>query len=140
MIKTHITYLALGTNLGDKQGLMFAAIEKINKKIGDVICQSSFYETKAWGFKSKNTFLNACVKVKTSLSVWEVLAVTQSIERELGRIKKSVNGQYSDRTMDIDILLYDDININTTALTVPHPKMYERDFVMKPLKEIQHKS
>ncbi len=133
----HTLYLALGSNLGDKQRLMLAAIDKINEKIGTVVCQSSFYETAPWGFESVHTFLNACVRVETELSVWEVLSMTQAIESALGRTKKSTNGQYSDRSMDIDILLYDDLEINTPVLTIPHPKMYERDFVMKPLSEVK---
>ena len=115
----HTIYLALGTNLGDKHALMLEAIDQINKKIGTILCQSSFYETEPWGFVSNNTFLNACVKV------------------EMGRTKKSVDGHYSDRPMDIDILFYDDLHINTPQLIIPHPKMLEREFVMKPLSEIR---
>ncbi len=132
----HITYLALGTNLGDKKALMTGAIQRINRKVGTVLCQSSFYETEPWGFESPNLFLNACIKVSTSLSPQQLLKETQNIEKEMGRERKSCDGVYHDRTMDIDILLYDQLEISERNLTIPHPKMYERDFVMKPLREI----
>lgn len=132
----HIVYLALGTNLGDKNALMTKAIERINEKIGMVLCQSSFYETEPWGFESANLFLNACVKVATNLSPKEVLNITQGIEKELGRTQKSTSGGYKDRPMDIDILLFDNLKVNEPNLIIPHPKMLERDFVMTPLREI----
>jgi 2-amino-4-hydroxy-6-hydroxymethyldihydropteridine diphosphokinase len=74
--------------------------------------------------------------METTLEPLEVLAETQKIEREMGRTIKSVNGEYHDRIIDIDILLYDDLHINTPQLTIPHPLMEERDFVMIPLREI----
>lgn len=132
----HTVYLGLGTNLGDKEANLKAAVEEINKRVGKVISLSAFYETDPWGFASEHSFLNAACGLQTSLSPTEVLSVTQAIEKDLGRLKKSVNGNYSDRLIDIDILLYDDIQLKTPELTIPHPLMYERDFVMKPLSEI----
>ncbi len=139
---THTVYLSLGSNLGNRRQLLLDAIEKINKKVGNVVRQSSFYETKPWGFESENLFLNAAVKVTTKLSPTELLEVTQQIEREMGRRKKTtLNSQlltpnYSDRPIDIDILLYDDLHVDLPELKIPHPLMQERDFVLVPLREI----
>lgn len=132
----HQVYLSLGTNLGDKEANLKAAIEEIKKRVGEVTSQSAFYTSEPWGFKSENTFLNAVCCVHTVLSPKEILSITQEIERELGRTKKSVGGIYSDRMIDIDILLYDNLRIHTPELTIPHPLMWERDFVMIPLHEI----
>lgn len=132
----HTVYLSLGTNLGDKEANINRAIEKINDSVGTVLRTSSFIETEPWGFDSSNTFLNAALCVETNLSPGQLLNATQLIEREMGRTHKSINRVYHDRLIDIDILLYDDITISTPALTIPHPLMQERDFVMIPLREI----
>jgi 2-amino-4-hydroxy-6-hydroxymethyldihydropteridine diphosphokinase len=139
---THTVYLSLGSNLGNRKQLLLDAIEKINKKVGNVVRQSSFYETKPWGFESENLFLNAAVKVTAKLSPTELLEVTQQIEREMGRKKKTTYNfrqqtpNYSDRPIDIDILLYDDLHVDLPELKIPHPLMQERDFVLVPLREI----
>ena len=133
---THTAYLSLGTNLGDKEHNLLSAISEIERRIGPVKAQSAFLATEPWGFESQNTFLNAAIRIKTELSPLELLDETQQIERDLGRRQKSVNGQYHDRIIDIDILLYDDLHISTPRLTIPHPHMHERDFVLIPLKEI----
>ena len=132
----HQVYLGLGTNLGDKEANLKAAIEEIRKRVGEVTSLSAFHASEPWGFKSENLFLNAVCSVSTNLSPIDVLHTTQKIERELGRLKKSVDGLYSDRLIDIDILLYDALHIRTPKLTIPHPLMWERDFVMIPLREI----
>lgn len=132
----HIVYLGLGTNLGNKEENIHAAVENINRKIGKIISLSSFYETEPWGFKSDNSFLNAALCVETSLEPAAILHIIKEIEIEMGRTQKSVNNVYSDRPIDIDILLYNDIVMNTEELAIPHPLMTERDFVMKPLVEI----
>lgn len=129
-------YLGLGTNLGDKEANLRTAIYKLQERIGKQVSLSSFYETAPWGFESDHSFLNAAIGLETSLSPIEILHITQEIEKELGRTKKSVNGSYSDRLIDIDILLYDTLVLQTPELTIPHPLMTERDFVMKPLIEI----
>ena len=129
-------YLGLGTNLGDKEANLRTAIYKLQERIGKQVSLSSFYETAPWGFESDHSFLNAAIGLETSLSPIEILHITQEIEKELGRTKKSVNGSYSDRLIDIDILLYDTLVLQTPELTIPHPLMTERDFVMKPLLEI----
>lgn len=129
-------YLGLGTNLGDKEANLRTAIYKLQERIGKQVSLSSFYETAPWGFESDHSFLNAAIGLETSLSPIEILHITQEIEKELGRTKKSVNGSYSDRLIDIDILLYDTLVLQTPELTIPHPLMTERDFVMNPLIEI----
>ncbi|MCQ2243114.1 MAG: 2-amino-4-hydroxy-6-hydroxymethyldihydropteridine diphosphokinase [Bacteroidaceae bacterium] len=132
----HKLFLSLGTNLGNKEQNLLDAIEKINKSVGTVMRQSTFISTDPVDFVSENTFLNAAVLVHTNLSPEECLNITQKIERDMGRTRKSVDGKHFDRIIDIDILLYDDLQISSPRLTIPHPKMYERDFVMIPLKEI----
>lgn len=129
-------YLGLGTNLGNKEANLRTAIYKLQERIGKQVSLSSFYETAPWGFESDHSFLNAAIGLETSLSPIEILHITQEIEKELGRTKKSVNGSYSDRLIDIDILLYDTLVLQTPELTIPHPLMTERDFVIKPLIEI----
>ena len=133
---THMVYLGLGTNLGDKQKNLNDAIRMLGNQVGEVEKVSSVIETEPEGFKSDNMFLNAVVKVRTSLSPFELLDITQDVEKSLGRKEKSSNGIYHDRVIDIDILLYDDINISTPRLVIPHPRMAQREFVMTPLTEI----
>jgi len=132
----HTVYLGLGTNLGDKEANLRMAVEEIAKRIGEIASLSAFYASEPWGFQSEHSFLNAVCCVRTRFSPMEVLSVSQEIERQLGRLKKSVGGIYSDRLMDIDILLYDDLHIDTPELTIPHPLMWQRDFVTVPLREI----
>lgn len=132
----HKIYLGLGSNLGDRQGNISRAYAEIEKLIGAIVRQSALYESEPWGFESDNYFINSVVCCETTLSPREVLKTTQFIERELGRTQKSVDGHYHDRTIDIDILLYDDLTVNEPDLKIPHPLMRQRDFVMKPLSEI----
>jgi len=134
-----VLYLSLGTNLGDRRSNLETALELIGREIGTVMLASDIIETEPWGFDSSNRFLNMAVKVETSMQPLEVLQTTQEIERKLGRSHKTVNGEYHDRLIDIDILLYDDLVMNTPELTIPHPRMYEREFVMKPLLQIAPK-
>ena len=130
-----IAYLALGTNIGNRRRNMITAAALLAERVGDVLALSGFYETEPWGFQSENTFLNAALRLETSLSPLELLKATQQIEEEMGRTQKS-NGTYHDRIIDIDILLYDDLILQTPELTLPHPLMQDRRFVMEPLLEI----
>lgn len=130
-----IAYLALGTNIGNKRRNMITAAALLAERVGDVLALSGFYETEPWGFQSENTFLNAALQLDTSLSPLELLKAAQEIEIEMGRTQKS-NGAYHDRIIDIDILLYEDLVLQTPELTLPHPLMHERLFVMEPLAEI----
>ena len=120
-------YLGLGTNMGDKEANLRIAVRLINDRIGKVTSLSSFYRT---------DFLNAAACSETLLDPLEVLHLTQAIEKEMGRTAKSVEGVYSDRPIDIDLLMYDDTVMQTPELTLPHPLMGERSFVMDPLAEI----
>ena len=133
---SHNAYLGLGSNLGDREANIRKAISLIGKKVGLVLRQSSLIETEPWGFESSNKFLNAVILCETTLTPRQLLKVTQSIERQLGRRKKSSASSYSDRPIDIDILLYDDLTVDEPDLKIPHPLMQQRDFVMIPLQEI----
>lgn len=143
----HIAYLGLGTNLGDRRKNMAEAIERIEKSVGTVLRQSTFYETEPWGYESENRYLNAVVCVETVLCPLCLLKATQRIELEMGRTEKyATQGTshlspltpriYKDRPIDIDILLYDDITVDLPELKIPHPLMRDREFVMKPLSEV----
>ena len=129
-------YLSLGSNLGDRHTLLLAAIEALVERVGRLVASSSFIETEPWGFESPHRFMNAVVHMRTELSPRELLAETQAIERQLGRTQKSEGNIYHDRPIDIDILLYGDEHINEHDLVIPHPRMYDRDFVMRPLSEL----
>ena len=129
-------YLGLGTNLGDKEVQLRTAVNEIEKRIGRIMILSAFYTTIPWGFTSEHTFLNAACAVETSLNPYELLSVTQDIEKNLGRKHKSVDHHYADRWIDIDILFFDQIIIHEADLQIPHPLLTKRDFVLKPFVEI----
>ena len=129
----------MGSNLGDCRKNLERAIRLIGDRVGLVTRQSSFIETEPWGFESPNKFMNAVILCETTRSPREVLLLTQQIERDMGRMKKSVSGGYADRAIDIDILLYDDVTIDEPDLKIPHPLMHQRDFVMIPLEEVRSK-
>ena len=132
----HTVYLGLGSNLGNREENLRGALFEIASSVGVVEAVSSFIVTEPWGFESTHTFVNAVCRVQTRLSPLEVLDATQAIERNLGRTQKSVDGIYSDRLIDIDILLYDDWKVDTPRLVIPHPLMAQRDFVKIPLAEL----
>ncbi len=144
----HQVYLSLGSNLGDRQAMLLRAIDLIAERVGTVVRQSSFIETEPWGFQSEHQFMNAAILCETDKTPREVLQLTQQIEKEMGRKKKTPPSSlltppstlhpphYSDRPIDIDILLYDDLTVDEPDLKIPHPLMLERDFVMIPLKQI----
>ena len=132
----HTIYLSLGTNLGSREDNLERALRLLQEQVGALLRRSSVHETTPWGFESSHMFLNLCVCMATSLSPLQLLAATKQIERQMGRTQKSEQGHYADRVIDIDILLYDDAHVNESELMIPHPHMYERDFVMLPLNEI----
>lgn len=129
-------YLSLGTNLGNKTENLHQAVQKITEQIGNLVSLSAFYSTEPWGFNSEHSFLNAAVCIETVLEPHAVLHRTKNIERELGRKHKSINRVYSDRLIDIDLLIYDQVALREEELVLPHPLMTERLFVMDPLAEI----
>jgi 2-amino-4-hydroxy-6-hydroxymethyldihydropteridine diphosphokinase len=132
-------YLSLGSNLGDKSGNINKAIELLSERAGEVLAVSSFYETAPDGFISENSFVNIALSLDTKLDAYVLLDVCEEIERELGRITKSVNLNYSDRLIDIDILYFNNMQLATDRLTLPHPRMHKRTFVLEPLAEIAPK-
>jgi 2-amino-4-hydroxy-6-hydroxymethyldihydropteridine diphosphokinase len=132
-------YLSLGSNLGDKSGNLNKAIELLSERAGEVLAVSSFYETAPDGFISENSFVNIALSLDTKLDVYVLLDVCEEIEKELGRTTKSVNLNYSDRLIDIDILYFNNMQLATERLTLPHPRMHKRQFVLEPLAEIAPK-
>ena len=129
-------YLGLGTNIGNRKENLTRAIEALSLALGHYTALSSFIETAPWGFDSDNAFLNCAVAFDTELSPFQLLDTTENIERELGRTSKSNGVVYNDRVIDIDILLYGNMTIDTGRLTIPHPLMHMRDFVLEPLAQI----
>ena len=132
--------LSLGSNLGDRREYLQQAILKIGEEVGQVTRQSSIHETPSWGFDS-HPFLNQVIVVETALEPIALLDTLQEIERLLGRNHKTSYHEgiacYADRTIDIDILFYGNFEINTDRLTIPHPHIQERGFVMLPLEELR---
>lgn len=140
-------YLGLGSNLGNREQLLFRAVNILEERIGELKSLSAFYETAPWGFVSEHPFLNAVLVLRTEKMPEEILRITQEVERELGRRKKSVEGVYADRPIDIDLLLYGSLVLEADVdapcgetgrrhLSLPHPLMHERRFVMEPLAEV----
>lgn len=129
-----IIYLSLGSNQGEKQDNIQKAIDKIAESIGVVLKISSIYKTSSWGYKGED-FYNICLEVSTYLQPEPLLDRINIIEKSLGRERNDVD-QYKDRNIDIDILLFDNEIIFSERLSIPHPRMLERKFVMIPLVEI----
>jgi len=127
-------FLGIGANLGNRENNIFLAVEKIRELIGPVINVSPVYETEPWGFKSENKFLNIVIEVETKIKPSGLLGRLMMIESLLGRVRDGK--QYTSRTIDIDILLYNNKVLETKVLVIPHPRMHERKFVLVPLCEI----
>lgn len=125
-------YLSLGSNLGNRENNLLQAVRFLKKEI-HIIKVSSFYETKPQDNTKQPYFLNCCIKGETNLKPLELLNFTENIEQLLGRKEK---GNFLPRTLDIDILYYGMQNINLNNLTIPHPKICQRSFVLIPLLEI----
>lgn len=129
-----LIYLLLGSNQGDRLHYLSQALLLIENNIGIIEKKSSVYESQAWGYESQNKYVNQVVLTKTNLSPEEILNQIHFIENTLGRIRNT--NQYTDRTLDIDILLIDNLIIETPILTVPHPLFHKRKFALIPLTEI----
>ncbi len=130
-------YIGLGSNQGNREQLIKEAISLLSAAIGEPLSQSSMIETEPWGFASPNPFLNMVAHFVATITPIELLDTTEEIERRLGRHTKSTHSKgYCDRPIDIDILLYGTQTIDEKRLTVPHPRMNERMFVLQPLAEI----
>ena len=131
-----VVYLSLGSNMGDRESILSLSIVEIGKRIGRVTKVSSKYETEPWGFISANKFINMAIEVYTELSPAEVSKLVHQIEDDLGRRRSNNTIGYEDRVIDIDILMIDNIVSDDSSLTLPHPKMHLREFVIFPLYEI----
>lgn len=125
-----------GSNSGDKFQLIKQAEIILSQKTGDVIAASSFYETEPWGFECNENFLNRVVVFETRLSPEDFLTACLDTEKILGRIRNYPAKHYASRPIDIDILFYDSLIVQTADLTIPHPRICERNFVLVPLNEI----
>ena len=126
-------YLLTGGNIGDRANYLLQAKEEIKKRCGAILQTSSLYQTAAWGNESQGAFLNQVLAIKTSLGPEELLKTILQIEEELGRKREL---KYGPRTIDIDILFFNDEVINLHGLKVPHPQLQNRRFVLVPLNEI----
>ncbi|MGM9693660.1 MAG: 2-amino-4-hydroxy-6-hydroxymethyldihydropteridine diphosphokinase [Alloprevotella sp.] len=128
--------LGLGSNLGDRAAMLREAIRRLSERLGSPVAVSSFLETEPVDFVSSHRFLNAAVAFEASMEPFALLDFTQEIERDLGRSRKSENGEHFDRTIDIDILFLGDTVLSSERLTIPHPHIASRRFVLEPLAEI----
>jgi 2-amino-4-hydroxy-6-hydroxymethyldihydropteridine diphosphokinase len=129
----HTAYLLIGGNLGDRSNNLQHAIEQIEQNCGDIISISSIYETAAWGVTDQPAFLNQVIVLDTELSPGELMKSLLKIENEMGRIRIEKMGP---RTIDIDILLIDDLQMQTDDLVIPHPSLHLRKFALIPLAEV----
>lgn len=131
----HKSYLGLGTNLGEREENLRRAV-KLLKSFPEleVIKVSSIYETEPWGYEEQNDFLNLCLELETTLSAQQLLEKCQAVEDKMGRKREK---RWEPRVIDVDILLYDDLELETSDLIVPHPRMQERAFVLIPLQELK---
>ena len=130
----HNVLLSLGSNLGNRQVYLSKAIRLLRLHAGEIKNQSSVYETEPWGFTHENNFYNQCIAVLTPLNPFSLLQKIHEIEKTFGRGEPTL--QYEARTIDIDILFYDDLVLESSSLSIPHPRMEQRLFVLEPLAEI----
>ncbi len=128
-------FIGFGANLGDRIANINEAIRMIHEEIGEVISQSSFYESEPWGYESSELFVNGVIEINTDLKPFTLLEELKLIETSLGRQKKSEES-YSDRLIDLDILFFGDKCIDMNELIIPHPHIYTRRFVLEPFSEI----
>lgn len=129
-------YLGIGTNLGNRENNLKEALNMIEAHAGKVRSVSCVYETEPWGFQSDNSFLNIVAEISTSLSPFELLGRLLMIELFIGRVREGEEDGYKSRIIDLDILFYGDEIMETKALTIPHPLLHKRGFVLVPLLEI----
>ena len=130
---TNNLHLLLGANLGERYHTLAQAREQLTKRVGAVLQASPIYETAAWGLTDQPAYLNQVLLLETAHSPEAVLAETQAIEEALGRVRAE---RWGARVIDIDLLLYNDLILNTPALTLPHPYLHLRRFTLQPLADI----
>jgi 2-amino-4-hydroxy-6-hydroxymethyldihydropteridine diphosphokinase len=128
-------YISLGSNIGDRETALRRALELLGERAGDVTAISSLHETEPVGYIDQPMFLNAAAKIETQLPPEQLMNTMLGIERELGR-DRAASIPKGPRMIDLDLLLYDDLVVDTPQLTVPHPAMHQRRFVLEPLVEI----
>lgn len=126
-------YLLIGGNMGDRLANLEMAKLAIHKEIGPILLSSSMYETAAWGKEDQPAFLNQALLIETNLIAHDLMMALLAIEKNMGRIRQEHLGP---RTIDLDIIFFNDQIIDTENLTIPHPQMQKRNFVLSPLKEI----
>ena len=131
----NFAYLLLGSNLDDRSAKLQRAKEAISARIGNITRESSVYESEPWGFQSEHWFLNQVIRIETNYRPIQVLEKILRIEHKLGRYRSGDQG-YKSRSIDIDILFYNDEIISEDKLTIPHPKIPERMFTLLPLSEL----
>ncbi|MFZ2096263.1 MAG: 2-amino-4-hydroxy-6-hydroxymethyldihydropteridine diphosphokinase [Anaerolineales bacterium] len=129
---SHLSYLSIGSNLGDRAKNLGTAIVLLAPKIQPVL-QSSIYQTEPWGYSDQPSFLNQVIKVETNLEPLDLLIYLKGIESQMGRQETF---RFGPRLIDLDILFYDELVLDTPKLTIPHPRLYERAFILIPLAEI----
>lgn len=131
-----LAYINIGSNLGDRYQLIQTALAGISALYG-ICCISSYIETEPWGFESDNRFLNLGVSFKTTDSPEELLQKLKGLEKTIGKENhRHSDGRYKDRDIDIDIMAIDEMTYKSETLTIPHPHLLERDFFLKPMKEL----
>lgn len=131
-MKAHLAYIALGSNLGDRQANLRSALEHLGPQ-AIVLAESHIYETAPWGYADQPAFLNMVVEVETSLEPLALLSFLKEIEEKMGR---EVTFQNGPRLIDLDILFYDDLVLDSPPLVIPHPRLHERAFVLVPLADV----
>lgn len=131
----NVAYLCLGGNIGNRESSINEALEQINQTVGEIISFSSIYETEAWGVTNQQAYLNMCICMNTEFHSHELIKTLLHIEKNLGR-ERNVYHTYEPRTIDIDILFFNNEIIHNNNLTVPHPRLHLRKFVLVPLNEI----
>jgi 2-amino-4-hydroxy-6-hydroxymethyldihydropteridine diphosphokinase len=134
-MKTHEITLLLGGNIGDTRGYIRNALGLLEHRLGHLTHQSYFYKTASWGFDSTD-FINLAISLETKHSAEKCLEITQEVEAELGRHRFNRAEDYTDRTIDIDILFYGSEIIESDKLSIPHPRLHLRNFALEPLAEI----
>jgi len=132
----HRAVVITGGNLGEVAANLAAARDEIERSAGRIVAASKIYSSPAWGFDAPQEFLNQVLVVETQLEPLELLDALQRIERQLGRLRDSASARYTSRTMDIDILYYDRLVMDSERLCIPHPLIARREFVLRPLCEV----
>ena len=125
--------ILLGSNLGDKKKNIEYAVDVLSEECGKILKKSSFYDTEPWGTSSSNIYLNLAIVIETSINPFELLSITQKIETKIGRTRLN---KWEDRIIDIDIILYENVIIDSENLKIPHPEFQKRKFCLIPANEI----